>query len=78
MIGQVVPVGVSNRYRAEPSLEGDILGVIPEGDIFYVMDGPVCSDGFIWYRVNYAGRIGWTAEGTAEEYWVEPYIEPEN
>jgi eukaryotic-like serine/threonine-protein kinase len=74
--GQVVPVGgLANRYRSEPNLASDILGTIPEGGIFVVLDGPVCNNGFVWYEVNYGGRIGWTAEASQEEYWIEPYVQ---
>ena len=74
--GQVVPIGgLANRYRSEPNLGSDILGTIPEGGVFVVLDGPVCNNGFVWYQVNYGGRIGWTAEASQDEYWIEPYVQ---
>jgi hypothetical protein len=76
MNGRVVPIGgLANRYRSEPNLGSDILGTIPEGGIFVVLDGPLCNSGFVWYQVNYGGRIGWTAEASTEDYWIEPYVQ---
>jgi serine/threonine protein kinase len=40
---------------------------------FTVLEGPVCEDGFAWYRINFAGgQNGWIAEGDATTYFVAP------
>lgn len=67
--GRVTP-GTPNRMRAEPG--GRYVRDIPAGGTFDVLDGPVCEDGFVWWRVNYRGTEGWTAEGQGEQYWLEP------
>lgn len=67
-----VLAGDANRLRAEPSLEGEQITMILSGDAFDVIDGPVCADGYTWWQVEYQGDVGWTAEGSPEEYWVEP------
>lgn len=72
--GQVTP-GSSNRIRSAPSTSGEQVGQIPAGGIFTVLDGPTCADGFNWWQVDYEGVIGWTVEGTADEFFVEP-LEP--
>jgi hypothetical protein len=72
----IVTPGSSNRLRETPAT-GRILTEIPPGGIFDVLEGPVCmSNGIAWWRVNYSGTIGWTAEGQGTEYWLEPYTGP--
>ncbi|MCC6616522.1 MAG: hypothetical protein IT320_23815 [Anaerolineae bacterium] len=70
-LAQVLP-GEPNNLRSVPSLAGRVLGIIPGGAQFQVDGGPECGDGFTWWLVNYNGVIGWTAEGNATDYWVEP------
>jgi hypothetical protein len=69
--GRVLP-GASNRVRAEPSTSGAELGRLEGGTVFTVLDGPVCSGGFNWWQVQTDNLTGWTAEGTADEYFLEP------
>ncbi|MBC8099097.1 MAG: SH3 domain-containing protein, partial [Armatimonadetes bacterium] len=52
---------------------GAKIGEIPGEASFTVLEGPVCADGFNWWRVNYDGLEGWTVEGQGTEYWVEPF-----
>ena len=40
-----------------------ILANLPAGSIFSVVGAPSCSEGMIWWQVNYNGQSGWTAEG---------------
>ena len=70
--GRVTP-GVPNKMRSAPSTSAEQTGSIPGGDIFAVVGGPQCADGYLWWQVNYNGQIGWTASGSGAEYWVEPY-----
>ena len=70
--GRVTP-GLPNKVRSTPALSGVEVGSIPGEGVFSVMDGPQCADGFTWWKVNYNGLIGWTANGDSTEYWVEPY-----
>jgi hypothetical protein len=69
--GRVIP-GIPNRLREEPGIDRTQIGRIDGGRQFDVLDGPVCSDGYAWWQVNYNGQVGWTAEGTNNEYWLEP------
>jgi len=69
---QVTP-GESNNVRSAPSLSGRKIGNgIPGRGIFMVIEGPACADGLAWWKVNYQGLIGWTAEGVPGDYWLEP------
>lgn len=72
--GRVTP-GDPNRVRSEPGLTNTtVLGQIPGGGYFMVMDGPVCdaSTGINWWLVSYGALTGWTAEGQGDAYFVEP------
>jgi hypothetical protein len=70
---QVVEGG-ANRIRSEPSVHGAQIGEIPPGGLAYVQDGPVCGDGYQWWKVGYNDIVGWTAEGEGGTYWVTPLI----
>jgi hypothetical protein len=69
--GWVTP-GLNNRIRTQPSTSGDQIAQIPSGQVFRVLEGPVCGDGYAWWRVQYNGEIGWTAEGEPGNYFIEP------
>jgi serine/threonine protein kinase len=71
--GRVAPTGGgANRFREQPNLTSEVVGTIPEGGAFRVLEGPLCNAGYIWYRVDYRGSVGWTVEGVPDEYWLEP------
>jgi hypothetical protein len=63
------------RIRVAPEANAEILVELPEGEILYVVSGPVCADGLVFWLVEHddiPGGEGWTAEGDFEEYWLEP------
>lgn len=55
-----------------PGGSGVMLGEIPSGGFFRVIQGPQCLGGFYWWQVTSNGVTGWTAEGQAMTYWTEP------
>ncbi len=61
-----------NRTREFPSYYGIVNGSIPAGGSFVVLDGPNCAQNTAWWLVNYNGLVGWTAEGSGSQYWLEP------
>jgi hypothetical protein len=72
--GRVLP-GTSNRLRQSPS-DGTVHTTIPAGATFDVLEGPICtSNAIAWWKVNYGGIVGWTAEGQESNYWLEPYTD---
>ena len=70
--GRVTLEGTANRMRSGPTLGASIVTTIPPGGEFFVLDGPVCAERYVWYQVNYQGQIGWTAESSDAIYWLEP------
>jgi LysM repeat protein len=71
--GVVLP-GASNALRSQPGLSSSgstVIGEIPGGRTFRVLAGPQCTDGYNWWRVNYGGFTGWTAEGQGNAYWTD-------
>ncbi|MEP7287159.1 MAG: DPP IV N-terminal domain-containing protein [Chloroflexota bacterium] len=74
--GRVTPglPNLINTKAARPSLtpSSRSIGKIPAGGTFSVLDGPVCNDGVMWWKVDYRGTVGWTGEADATGYWVEP------
>ncbi len=72
--GRVVTTGIPNNIRQQPGSSSQLLGEIPPGATFNVSGGPSCStlDKIVWWKVDYNGISGWTAEGKDKEYWLEP------
>jgi hypothetical protein len=69
--GRVLP-GESNNMREGPAANSELVGKIPGGETFMVLDGPACYGYLAWWQVDYHGLIGWTAEGQGQDYWLEP------
>ncbi|MBK8139446.1 MAG: PD40 domain-containing protein [Chloroflexi bacterium] len=69
---RVTPGEGANRVRSQPTTGASEQGRIPPGGIFEVLEGPVCANSYAWWRVNYQGLQGWTAEADFETYWLEP------
>ena len=64
-----------NRVREEPDTSAKIIERINPGAIVRVVEGPVCEDGLVFWKVEsalIAGGVGWTAEGDGKEYYLEP------
>ncbi len=66
--------GDANNVRSEPTGDSALLGQIPGGGVFTVLQGPVCGDQRAWWQVDYNGLVGWTVEGAGDTYWVEPIV----
>lgn len=74
MWARVTP-GEPNNVRILPLHSSERIGQIPGGGEFVVLDGPECDNNYTWWKVDYNGLIGWTAEWgyIYGEYWLEPY-----
>lgn len=63
-----------NRVRSQASLESNILGYIQPGEEATILEGPGCSNRWVWWKVRSldTGLEGWTAEGDNAGYWLIP------
>ena len=59
------------RYRPEdPNI---ITGIVRSGDKVYILDGPVCLSGFVWFKINSDAQkiIGWIPEKIASKLIIK-------
>jgi len=57
-------------YRSGPGLNFARLGIIKDGTILEVLEGPEEADGYTWWRLeDEDGFIGWAADD-----WLEPTL----
>lgn len=68
----VVTPGNANNVRDTPTTSGTRLFQLAAGTQFEVLEGPVCADGFHWWRVSANGQTGWTVEGSGTDYFLAP------
>lgn len=64
--------GVGVKFRNGFGLSNGVIFILEEGSVGLVIDGPVDSDGFIWWQLELEdGTQGWTAE-----QFIIPVSEP--
>ena len=64
-----------NRVRDAPHTSAKMISQIYPGGIVRVLEGPVCANGFVFWKVesqSIPGGVGWTAEGDGTQYYLEP------
>lgn len=62
------------NVRREPGTDQPVQALLPVLTVFYVVDGPVCRNGYSWFQIQHNGVEGWIAEGDLTSYYVEPYL----
>lgn len=67
--------GADMNVRSAPGTSQKIIGKVPEGSDFWVVDGPKCANGIAWWKVNMEeyNLSGWIAESFNNVYLVEPF-----
>lgn len=64
---------LTNRVRLGPGTNEPIVALLYPGTIVRLIEGPVCADGAVFWKVgSYPRGTGWTAEGEGREYFLEP------
>ena len=76
-VAHISPDGFPNNLRSVPGESGQLIGEIPAGAEFTVVDGPRCASNISFWRVDYNEFQGWTAEGQDTEYFIIPGGLPE-
>ena len=72
----VVTPGDPNRVRSVPQKGDNGIGSLPVGAVMTILEGPVCADGLVFWKVSnesIPGGVGWTAEGDGINYWLGPF-----
>lgn len=67
-----------NRLRSAPDTSAEIITRIASGRFVFVLEGPICADGVVFWKVVTDGlesshQEGWTAEGDGTKYYLVPY-----
>lgn len=61
------------NLRPTPSTSQARLNTIPQWTtISLTFSAPQCNEGYVWWQVMYDDTVGWVAEGSNDEYWLEP------
>ena len=61
----------ANRVRSEPNIDAETLGYIQPGAGMKILEGPQCSNNWVWWKVQAdTGLVGWTSEGDEKGYWL--------
>lgn len=66
--------GTPGFVRKVPQLSATPLTwTIRRGDIVKIIEGPICNETYIWYKVHGGAHseAGWTIEGHGNEYYFE-------
>jgi len=61
------------NMRSQPGTDNDRIAQIASNEVFFVLEGPICSERYAWYRIDYNDMIGWIAEGDNTSYYVEVF-----
>lgn len=73
--GTVITQG-NLRMRGLPSTDGGVVTTLVNGDVFEVVNGPVCVDGAWWWILSVDEGDGWVNEGIASDgYFLSPIID---
>lgn len=62
------------NVRSGPGTSNRTIGTLQIEDTFLVLEGPVCGETYVWYRIQRDDLEGWVAEGDANVYYIEPYL----
>lgn len=62
------------NLRELPDIDSRRINTALRGDLLTILEGPFCSNGLAWWRVEYESERAWTAEGLSDVYFLAPYI----
>ena len=76
-IGEPARITVAGglNVREQPTVRSPAVTLLAEGKRIMVLEGPVSSDGYIWWKVDdNQGTVGWVAGGQGLEDWLSPNV----
>lgn len=68
--GDTVALDPGVNLRHLPTLSGAVVNYYTEEVLLVIVDGPVCADGYNWWRVLGVGEPGWVVEGRPGRYFL--------
>lgn len=77
--GTFVVLDPGVNVRNIPSLSGAVVNYYVDAVVLTIVDGPVCANGYNWWRVEGSGNPGWVIEGRPERYFltaISPTVDP--
>jgi hypothetical protein len=63
------------RVRTKPTTNTDVAGTLQPGEKIQITDGPICADGYWWWKMKSETQpnlLGWVAGGEGTTYWLLP------
>ena len=74
-IGEPARITVAGglNVREQPTVRSPAVTLLAQGKRIIVLEGPVSSDGYIWWKVDDSqGTVGWVAGGQGIDDWISP------
>ena len=75
-IGSTITLRPGVNIRSAPSISAPWLASFEENKIFYLSDGPVCGDGYFWWKIRGHGVNGWVAERDNAQSFIRFFDPP--
>ncbi len=61
------------NVRQAPSTTAQRIGVLLQGEVVDILDGPRSANGYRWWKIrSKQGLVGWVAEGSGDVRWLIP------
>lgn len=72
--GYVLSPAGDQQLFAEPAASSAVIGIVPAGANFELINGPTCAENTAWWQVSYNGALGWLMEGMGDTYFLIPPV----
>jgi hypothetical protein len=69
-VGASGQAGITVNMRVSPNPNAEHVGDLRMGNPYTVQEGPVCAEGYRWWKVESLGVVGWVVDGYGDEYWL--------
>ncbi|MBW4438107.1 MAG: hypothetical protein KME04_13275 [Pleurocapsa minor GSE-CHR-MK-17-07R] len=69
-VGSTISLEPGVNLRNIPNLNGAVTNYYQIETLLIVQEGPVCNNGYNWWRVSGSGEPGWAVEGRPGRYFI--------